>query len=149
MEKGDISNEIVPRLALVFEGLIGVLPKRDVRKHTVARKFGQWKRAVNYYVPNEPIAIRIWDLATRYNFRLSAITWMPHEAVEHIQNWIDDQDLPIGRIMATTPTLLSRAIAHMPDLAAIYDPDPSHRFTFGSKGRIVLDPANTDMLGSF
>lgn len=149
MEKGDISNEIVPRLALVFEGLIGVLPKQNMRKETVARKLGQWKRVINYFEPNEPIALRIWDLTHRFNFTLTAITWMPPSTVEHIENWLDAQNLPIGRVQATTPVLLSRSIAYQPDLAAIYDPDPSHRFTFGGKGRIVLDPANTDLLGSF
>jgi hypothetical protein len=32
---------------------------------------------------------------------------------------------------------LSRKIALMPDVAAVYDPDPAHQFTYGSKGRVL------------
>ena len=149
MEKGDISNEVVPRLCLVFEGLVALLPPKLARRETVARKLGQWKRVINYYEPNEEMAKRIWDLTTRFSFQLECVTWYPVDTVEHIKSWIDDQDLPISRVFNSTPVLLSRSIAYRPNLAAIYDPDPSHRFTYGSKGRIVLDSAHADMLGSF
>ncbi len=148
IEGGNISNEIVPRFVLVFEGLIGLLPAKAARRETVARKLGQWKRVVNYYEPNEPIAHRIWDLTWRWNKQIEAVTWMPAAAVEPIKEWIDAQDLPISGVFASSPVLLSRSIPFRPDLAAIFDPDPSHRFTYGGKGRIVLDPATTDMLGS-
>ena len=146
MERGDISNEVVPRLAIVFENLIGLLPtKPDQAKFTTYRKFHQYKRAVKVFQPNEMLIHRVWDITWRMHWQVEAITYLGEEFVEPIEEWIDREDLPISSVRAYDPNLLAREIAYMPYLAAIFDPDPGHQFTFGAKGRIV--GPNDDLVG--
>ena len=50
MEHGDISNEVVPRLALVFENLIGILPtKPEQARFALYRRLRQPKRATKVF----------------------------------------------------------------------------------------------------
>jgi hypothetical protein len=131
VQGGDLSNELVPRLVLVFEHLVGVVPNSlEQVKFSGFVRTRRWKRAVNVLVVN--------DL-------LEVVTFLHPDAVEPIADWIDREDLPVHRVWNTDPNKLARKIATMPDLAAIFDPDPAHQLTFGRKGRII-NPAQPDIL---
>lgn len=150
MKNGDISNEVVPRLALVFEGLVGVLSSpREQAVEALARKAKRWKRAVSAYSLNDPMVRRIWDTTWRLGFNIDVVTFLGEGFCSALRERLEDEDqLPISKVWASTPQRLSREIAYMPELAAIYDPDPSHRFTYGGKGRII-DPTHPELLGAF
>jgi len=149
MERGDISNEAVPRLLLVWENLLGILPtKTHEAKAGTYLRLKRYKRAVNTFEVNETLAHRIWDITWRLKFSVDVVTWLPKECVEHIEAWIDRQDLPVGHVSHENPTTFARKLSYMPYVAAIYDPDPQHQFTWGAKGRIV-SPANPDLIGAF
>lgn len=149
MQKGDISNQVSPRLLVVFENLVGLLETpTDRAKFDTYKKFHQWKRAVNLFTVNEELAKHAWDITWRYGYTLDCVTWMQDELADHVESWLDDQGLPFSSFRTYDPNKLARRIATMPDVAAIYDPDIRHRFLFGSKGRI-LSPDNPNLMGSF
>lgn len=149
MQGGDISNYVSPRLVCVFEGLIGLLPDTKARaQEAVYRKAKRWARAARTYEVNEEMAKHIWDVYSRTDYSIDVVTYLGDDMAEAIAEVLDDERLPIGRVFATTPDQLARRIAHMPDLAAIYDPNPSHRFTYGSKGRLT-NPATPNLMGRF
>lgn len=149
MERGDISNEISPRLVIVYENLLGLLPtKAHQAKAASYVKFHRWKRAVNVFETNDILARRLWDVTFRLRFQVEVLTYLDEQAVEHIQKRMDDEDMPVSRVWFMQPHVLSRELAYMPQVAAIYDPNPAHQFTYGSRGRII-SPANPQLIGSF
>jgi len=149
VQNGDISNVVSPRLVIVFEGLIGLLPGPAARaKEQAYRKAKRWSRAANVYEINEQMAKHIWDVYSRTDYSIDVVTYLGDDMAEAFADLMDRESLPIGNTFATTPDQLSRRIAHMPDLAAIYDPDRSNQFKFGSKGRLT-DPTTPNLMGRF
>ena len=149
MYKGDISNEVSPRLVVVFEGLLGVLPNARVRAaESVARKARRWKKAVSLWEINELAGRAIWDVTMRKHQTVDVATYLGEEFAEALAERLDDENLPISKVWATEPHLLARELAYRPDLAAIYDPNPAHQFTYGGKGRI-LGPESANLFGAF
>lgn len=149
MLKGDIDNRVSPRLVVVFEGLLGLLPTPRARgAESLARKAHQWTRAVRQYEINELAAKKIWDVTWRKGHTIDVITWLGDDFAEALQSRLDDENLPVSRVYSTEPHHLARSITYQLDIAAIYDPDPSHAFTFGGKGR-HLSPDQAHLLGEF
>jgi hypothetical protein len=151
MQGGDISNEVVPRLVIAYEGMLGVLPEKPEKYVTelVARKFGrrarQAKRTVDAYEINDALARVIWDTVWRFKYSVDVVTYLGDDAVEPLEARLDAEGLPIGRVWATTPERLARRLPYMPDVAAIFDNE--HHLIYGSKGRAL--PANpTTLIGA-
>jgi len=150
VQGGDLANDLLPRLVLVFENLVGILPEQ-VRHRAVYSSFvkaKRWRRAVNLLQVNEPLARQMWHVTWHLNYQLEVITYLHADAVEHVQAWVDNNDLPVHRVWYAAPNKLARRIATMPDLAAIFDPDPAHQLTYGKKGRII-NPAQPDILNAW
>lgn len=147
MEKGDISNYVEPRLIVVFEGLLGILPIEKEKRALMLSRIGQWRRVVDLYEINDMLARHIWDQTRRYSRQVDVVTYSGVQFAEAVQAKLDDEMLPIGKVWHTEPHILSRSIAWRPDIAAIYDPDPQHLLTYGSKGRL-LSPYKLGGFGS-
>lgn len=149
MQGGDISNEIAPRLVVVWENLLGLLPtKAHEAKVSGYMKFKRYKRAVDVYELNDMLARRMWDVTWRLKYSIDVVTYVNDQFADAIRARIDFEDLPVGNVWYENPQALARKLAYMPHVAAIYDPDPSHQFTFGSRTRII-SPMNPDLLGHF
>jgi len=149
MQGNDIGGEFVPRLVIVFEGLIGLLPTKtaEVKAQSLLR-FNRYRRFVNQFEINDALAKRMWDVTWRYNMEVDVVTFTDPRVVAPLEKRLDKEDLPVRRVWFDEVSLLGRRIATMPQVAAIYDANPDHRFTFGSKGRI-LNPYKPDLLGEF
>jgi hypothetical protein len=146
MQDGDLANDLVPRFVLVFEHLVGVVPGSLMRvRYESWVRTKRWKRAVNEMVVNDLLAKQMWHVTWHLNYQLEVVTYLHADAVEPVQQWVDDQDLPVHRVWYAAPNKLARKIATMPDLAVIFDPDPAHQLTYGRKGRII-NPAQPDLL---
>lgn len=150
MEGGDISNRVAPRLLIVFENLLGLLPsKADQAKVSSYLKFKRWKRAADVFVLNDMLAARIWDVTWRLDYSVDVLTYIGPEFRAALEERINDEwDLPIGHVLFERPENLARKLAYMAHVAAIYDPNPSHQFTYGSRSRII-SAANPDLVGAF
>lgn len=142
MEKGDISNEVAPRLLMVWEGLIAMPPKEPAKQ----RRFSRAKVDLLTYTVNEAVGKHIWDLTYRRHLSVDVATFLDKERLSDVEEWIEYHDLPLGNVIATTPARLSRQLAFMPTVAAIYDPNPDNVFMYGGKGRIV-NPDTPQFLG--
>lgn len=147
MQKGDISNYVEPRLIVVFEGLLGLLPIEKEKRANILAKIGQWKRVVELYEINDMLARHIWDQTKRHSRQVDVVTYKGVQFAEAVSDKLDEEMLPVGRVWSTEPHLLSRSIAWRPDIAAIYDPDPQHLLTYGSKARL-LSPYDLGGFGS-
>lgn len=147
MQGGDISNEVTPRLLMVFEGLIGLLPTpRSRTVESLCRKARQWGMAVNAYEINEGMAKAINDAVWRRHQQIDVVTFLGEGFADAVAARLEEEQFPIGHVMATTSEKLARRIATMPDVFAVYDPDPTHRFRYGGKGRF-LSPHEINSLG--
>ena len=138
MEGGDISNEVSPRLLFVFENLLGLLPTGEhVGQVLRFYKKKRYAKAIEVFEVNEQLAHRIWDMTWRLKSSIEVVTWIPNSFHLYVKQWIEEQDLPISNVSYENPTLFARKLSYMPHVAAIFDPDPAHQFTWGSKGRIL------------
>lgn len=148
MERGDIDNGVAPRILIVWENLLGLVPaKTDQAKLTTYLRLHRWKRAAQLFQINEPLAARIWYVQWKLRYSVDVVTYIGPEFRDALEERLADEDLPIGHVRYEQPHKLARHLAYEPATAAVYDPDPSHRFTYGSKGRIV-SAADPDIVGS-
>ena len=148
MKGNDISNSVVPRLLVVFEGLLGF--KDDPSTVTkIRRRLGRKDIVTTEdWQMNEPMMHAVWDMVWRRGYTVDVVTFLGDEFATALTERFDDEGLPIGRVLSTKPNLLARKLAYMPDVAAVYDPEPSRRFTYGSKG-VPMDPSRPDFFGRF
>lgn len=140
MQHGDLSNQVAPKIVVVFEGAIGIL-SRDNQKHfDKFVKKNDWWSAVNCYDLQDIYLRKLLDLTYRENFNVVIMTWMGKDAAEALNELMDEENIPIHRVSHSTPERLARDLAYNPDIIAVYDPNPEHRMTYGAKGIHLVDP---------
>jgi hypothetical protein len=140
MQGGDLSNSVVPRLVIVWDNLLGVLPSKPAEaKFSTYIRFKRWKKAVSLFEINEGMARQIWDLTWRKNFAVDLVTFTAgDDFAEALRERIEDREqLPIGHVWFEEPNNLSRSLAYRPDIACVIHANPHHQLTFGSKGRFI------------
>lgn len=149
MEKGDISNEMAPALVMVFEGLLATPPlhKRRVLPFT-QRGEVKMRRYVEQWELNEPMVHVIMDTVFRRKWAVDILTYMGDDFAAALEDRLDTTGIPYRYVLSFTPDRMARELPFRPDIAAIYDPDPSRRFTYGGKSRL-LDPSRPDLFGAF
>ena len=140
MLHGDLDNKPSPRLVVVFEGAIGILSRENKKHFDKAVSKDRWWDAINCFELNDLTVRKLIDLTWRENFNVNVVTWMGKDAAMAIQELMDEENIPVRGCFASTPTRLARDLSYNPDILAVYDPDPDHRFTFGSKGIVLIDP---------
>lgn len=139
MYKGDLSNKMMPRLILVFEGAVGVVPEDKKREYAKACQKKKWWDAIRCYDLNDMMLAKILDLHWRRDINVSVVTWLSQDAALAIEERMDEEGIPIRGCFFSKPAKLARELAYMPEVMAIYDPDPDHVFTYGSKGVVITD----------
>jgi len=135
MKGGDLSNEVTPRILLVWEGALGFCS--DDRKYQKAVRKGQWDKAITYWYLNDMMVRRIDWLFYKKNVRIEVVTFTSDDLAGEIAGLLDGENVPVSRVWYTTPEILSRKIAYMPDLAVVYDPEPHRWAAYGAKGRFI------------
>jgi hypothetical protein len=137
MQRGDLSNEVVPKLLIVFEGAIGYLPEDKRRMFEKAMGKGHWDDACACWDLNDLMLRKIWDVVARQSREVEVITYLGKDFADTLAGRLDVEDVPVHAVWATDPASLSRKLAYMPSVSAVYDPDPAHQFTYGAKGRVL------------
>lgn len=140
MERGDISNVTIPRVLLVFEGAVGTLPpgRSKAFGKAVARK--RWDDAVACWELEEMMLRKIWDVTLRKSITVEVVTFLPEPFADMLAARLDEEDVPVHRVWATTPVRLVRRLPYMPDVSRVYDPDSDHVLSYGAKGRYLTSP---------
>ncbi|MFE9834052.1 hypothetical protein ACFYP4_02715 [Streptomyces sp. NPDC005551] len=143
MQGGDIDNGFQPCLLVVFEGLLGIPPKETAKKSRwKLRKPTAKEQAAEY-----EINVLLLNQIRRTPYPVEVVTFEGPEFAAAVESRLEDLHALVRRVWSTTPTELARIHISLPDVAAIYDPDPRRAFaTYGSLGRHLL-PANAAQLG--
>lgn len=139
MQKGDLSHDIVPRILLVFEGAVAFLPDDKRKAFDKAYRKQRWTDALALWELNELMLRKIWDITFRKSLTVELVTFLGQGMADVLAARMDEEDMPIARVWATTPGQLSRRLAYMPNVSVVYDPDENHVFTYGSKGKVITD----------
>lgn len=136
MRRGELSSETLPRVYIVFENLIGLLP--DTKSKTaelLARKRKKWDQAIEYYQLNIQTSQGMRDLYWRRNFRVDVITFIDPAFVSAIRDKLDSRNLLFGDVHYYDTEMLLADLTYDPAVLAVLDPDPKRQLTWGSKGR--------------
>jgi hypothetical protein len=139
MQHGDLSSEVVPKILIVFEGAIGHLPPDKEASYQKFLRKQRWVDALYCWSLDEQMLRKIWDLSFRHSLTVEIITFISQPFADVLAARMDEEDMPVHRVWHTTPAKLSRQLAYMPDVSAVYDPDEAHVFTYGARGRVVTD----------
>jgi hypothetical protein len=135
MQGGDLSNEVSPRLLFVFENTVGTLSgKVDEAKESWYLRSKRWRKAVDLWEISDRAYALLWDVSWRYNYRFDVVTYHQPHFAKALAERFDDEGLPVGRVIASTPMKLARQLAFMPDVRYVYDADESRLFTYGGRG---------------
>jgi hypothetical protein len=138
MRFGDLSNETVARLVLVFEGSLGFLPENQVERFNALGSAGRWYDAARLWDFNELMAKKILDVTYRQGFELECVTYAgPKEFADELSDRFDEEHLPIRRTTATRADIMARRISYAPDIAHIYDANPETAYMYGHKGSLL------------
>lgn len=136
MRKGELSNQPLPRVYVVFENLLGLLPDAKTRAlELLARKRKKWELAASYYELNTPTKGGMRDLYWRHNHRVDVITFIDPAFVSPIRNKLDSKNLLFGDVHYYSPDELMSDLIYDQSILAVLDPDPNHVLTWGGKGR--------------
>lgn len=136
MRHGELSTETLPRVYVVFENLIGLLPNtKDRLAEQLARKRKKWEQAADYYQLNIKTSQGIRDLYWRQRFRVDVITFIDPAFVSAIRDKLDSRNLLFGGVHYFDTELLLADLTYDPAIIGVLDPDPRRVLTWGSKGR--------------
>ncbi len=147
MRKGELSNEVLPRVFVVFEGLLGVLP--DVKAsalEALARKRGKWDKAVSYYEISDFTSQGIRDLYWRHRFRVDIITFLGDGFRDALVDELNRRVLMFGDVIAYTEADLMADLTYDRSIIKVLDPDSSHVLRYGGRGQIT-SPQDLNLMG--
>lgn len=147
MRRGELSNEVLPRVYLVFEGLLGILPDTKTKTlELLARKRKKYKEAASYYQLNIPTSGGMRDLYWRHRFRVDVITFIDPAFVSPVRNRLDSKNLLFGDVhYYSGPQELAMDMVYDQSILGVLDPDPKNALAYGSKGR-YCSPTQLDLL---
>ena len=146
MRGGDLSNKVSPRHVVVFEGGLAVLPADNIPLFEKAMKRKRYFEAITYWDWKAYMLNQIERLIRRTDINIEVCTWIGAD-LEHadfalaIENALDRMNVPVRSVWSSTPDELAKMLPHLPDIACIYDPEPSHILKFGSRGVILTSPS--------
>lgn len=136
MLKGELSNDRLPRVLIVFEGLVGILPDAKTRAlESLARKRKKWEQSVGYYQLNIPTSGGMRDLYWRHHFRVDIVTFIDPAFADAVRNKLDSRNLLFGDVHFYTEDELMGDLTYDRSILSILDPDPAHALRYGSRGR--------------
>lgn len=137
MRRGELSNEVLPRVYIVFEGLVGILPDTKARAlEALARKRKKYKEAVDQYQLNLPTSGGLRDLYWRHRFRVDVVTFIDPKFVEPIRTKLDSRNVLFGDVhYYPSPVDLAMELPYDPAILGVLDGDASRSLTYGAKGK--------------
>ncbi len=147
MMKGELSSTVLPRVYIVFEGLVGILPDTKSKAlEALHRKRKQWDKAVNQYALNEPTKQGIRDIYWRHNYRVDILTFHGADFADAVREKLDQKNLLFGDVVAYDEQELMYELTYDRSILAVLDPAPERMLRWGSKGRHTT-PEQLNLMG--
>jgi hypothetical protein len=137
MQKGDISNEVAPRVIFVFEHNIGYLrPSAEVMERTLI-KARRWRRAVDLWEIPQHVHTMLWDTAWRWECRFDIVTYKPEKFAGYLLDRLNEEDVPFSNLWAEPKEEFLHRLTFMPSVQYVFHADPADRFSYGSRGVLL------------
>lgn len=147
MMKGELSNTVLPRVYVVFEGLVGILPDTKSKAlEALHRKRKQWDKAVNQYTLNISTSQGMRDLYWRHNFRVDILTFQGADFADAVRERLDRHSLLFGDVVSYEEQELLYELTYDRSILAVLDPAPERMLRWGSKGRYT-PPDQLNLMG--
>jgi hypothetical protein len=138
MYRGDISNQSEPRVLFVFDDLLAKVS--DTKLYALEIRTRRYRSASNRWEFDPVVVARLNDIWWRKGYRFDIVSFQPDSMEDALQTQLDRRQVPYSSFWTSTPDQLSRQIAMMPDVVMVYDANPTHMFTYGGRGRTIIDP---------
>lgn len=136
MRKGELSNEVLPKVYVVFEDLIGSLTTpKDRLSFQVLMKRRKWEEAVNLFDISLYSKQSLVNIHWIHNFRVDVVTFLDKNLVPAIRGVLDKRSLLFGDVLYYKVPELSASLTMDPSILAVLDPDPARYLTWGGRGR--------------
>ena len=140
MRGNDLANTPQVKILLVFEAALGFLKTGAEKEWDRLASQGRWSRAIDLWYLNPLLVSIIWDRCQKDDLNIEVVTYCgPDEWASCVSDLIGEAQLPIRRVWAIRPEVLSHKIMSMPNVIRIYDPFESHILYFGPRGRYLVD----------
>ena len=137
MRGGDISNEVTPRLLFVYEDVLAKQVRTPVAPRRFMKRRANWHLLISTYEVDQLLAARLWMVVGRLGVRFDAVTFLPAEAVPHIREHLESENIPVAHVRSyDSPQALADALAYMPDVIGVYDL-PARAVAYGGKGQDI------------
>lgn len=140
MQKGDLSNAPVPRIIVVYEGVLASVPELNQKSFSLAKLKNNTSGMFSCYTPDDLAMGQVLRLCLRDNINVSVVTWMDDPVSRLISDQLDYLGIPVRNVFRDTAYLLAQRLPYNPDVVCVYDSDPDHVLLFGSKGYLVTKP---------
>lgn len=132
MEKGDISNDMPPRILIVANDF---LIHQPTGWHLDGRRFGRWQRFADRLEIDDEVRTHLHDLTWRRSFRVDVvIIGVPEAVAERIQERFNRMNLAVANVYAEpSDQTLVRKLPFMPEVLYIVHGRDEWAYTFGAK----------------
>jgi hypothetical protein len=140
MEKGDIDNSVPPRAIVIFNDLIGGIPKSRTVRVEMLRTARRWKAVAEAYDINLPVRAKLHDLTWRHNLRVDCVLVDHPKVAEAMEGRFNRMNLAISNVYAVNEVKeVADRLAYMPEVLWVIFGNPEWMYAFGRKGRLGLD----------
>ena len=138
MMHGDLSNRLLPRVLIVFEGVIATLPDARRAKYDRAVSLHRYRRAMECYEPNAHAVSVVWDWAWRRDIKVDVVSFIPF--LSEVERVLEKTGMPYSHLwFAKDADVLAGQLAYMPDVVSVLHADETRPLAYGSKSLYVTD----------
>lgn len=135
---GDLSNQLPPRMLIVFEGVLATIPKEREAKFNRAVAMHRYRRAVDCFECNRHAIAVVWDWTWRRDVKVDVVSFMPYE--DEITRLLERLGMPFSRMWCSPgPDDLASQLAYMPDVLSVIHADSTRPLAYGGKGLYIND----------
>lgn len=140
MERGDIDNTTPPRAIVIFNELLGGIPKSRSTRVELLRAARRWKAVAEAYDINLTVRAKLHDLTWRHGLRVDCVLVDHPKVAEAMEGRFNRMNLAIANTYAVEDLkeLVDR-LPYMPEVLWVIFGNPEWMYAFGHKGRLGLD----------
>ena len=135
MEKGDLSNEMPPRIIVIFNDLIGRIPESRTRRVALLRAGRRWRAVAESYEIDLMVRAQLHDITWRHGMRVDCVLFDHPAVAEAMERRFSRMNLAVANVYALDdPSELRDRLPYMPEVLWVVHGNTEWTYAFGSKG---------------